>query len=81
MEAQPRPDGRTKLLLYRRKDRLIDLSLLNALYRGPTGEDAIRRFRNTVGITCGEARSLNPDYSRSRVLLMNKGNSVLSVSS
>ena len=47
-----------RLLLSRRKDRLIDVSLLNALYRDPTGEEAIRCFRDTVGITYGEARSL-----------------------
>ena len=64
MEAQPRPDGRTKLLS-RRKDRLIDVSLLNAFYRGPTGEDAIRRFRDTVGIAYGEPGRLRKSFPSS----------------
>jgi hypothetical protein len=64
MEAQLLPDDRTKLLLSRREDRLIELSLLNALYRTPKpGEEAVRRVRSWMGISVEEAMSLDDELS------------------
>ncbi len=64
MEAQLLADGRTKLLLSRREESLIDLSLLNALYRTPKpGEEAIRRIRNYMGVSAEEAMSLDDELS------------------
>jgi hypothetical protein len=64
MEAQPLPDNRTILLLSRREDRLIDLSLLNALYRTPKpGEEAVRRIRRSMGVSAEEAMSLDDELS------------------
>jgi hypothetical protein len=64
MEAQLLPDGRTKLLLSRREDRLIDLSLLNALYRTPKpGEEAVRRIRSSMEVSAEEAMSLDDELS------------------
>jgi hypothetical protein len=64
MEAQLLPDGRTELLLSHREESLIDLSLLNALYRGRRkGRDSVARFRQLAGITYGEGKSLDDEFS------------------
>src|ERR687894_2885308 len=64
MKTQLLTDNRTKLFLSRREDRLIDLSLLNALYRTPKpGEDAGRRVRGWMGISPEEAMSLDDELS------------------
>jgi hypothetical protein len=64
MEAQLLPDDRIKLMLSRREESVIDLSLLNALYRGRRqGRDRIARFRNLVGISRTEGKSLNDELS------------------
>ena len=64
MEAHLLPDDRTKLLLSRREERLIDLSLLNALYRTPKpGNEAVRRIRSSMGISAEEAMSLDDELS------------------
>ena len=64
MEAQPLPDDRIKLMLSRHEESVIDLSLLNALYRGRRqGRDRIARLCNYVGISCTEGKSLNDELS------------------
>jgi hypothetical protein len=64
MEALLLPEGRTQLLLSRRYADLIDLSLLNALYRGARkGRNRAARFRDLVGITCAEGMSLDDELS------------------
>jgi hypothetical protein len=62
MEAQLLPNGRTKLLLSRPEIDLIGSSLLNALYRGERkGRDRLARFRELVGITYVEGKSLDDE--------------------
>jgi hypothetical protein len=64
MEADLLHDGRTKLMLSRREKCVIELSLLNALYRNPRpGEEAVRRLRTLLGVSVEEAMSLDDELS------------------
>jgi hypothetical protein len=64
METQLLPGDRIKVILSRREESVIDLSLLNALYRGRRqGRDGLARFRDLVGIRYAEGKSLDDELS------------------
>jgi hypothetical protein len=64
MDAERLLDGRVNLALSRREDAIVGHSLLEALYGNPRpGQDAALRFRDIVGVSVSETKSLKDERS------------------